>query len=139
MKFKTFKEYIKYYKYCRHVIRKSKSKKDIENILSRENIEDHFLRLKEVFGCRCDILYAGEYVTEMGNRVAFGHPFASGDVEISISNRETDRVSEIREELGRIKNRIEIEYPVKMTIKDNHPPGWNPLDSVYSQIGISLK
>lgn len=128
MKFKKFKEYVKYYGYYRHITGKSKRKKDVENILSKENIEDHFLRLKEVFDCRCDILYA------------FGpHPFASGDVEISIINRETDRVSEIREELGRIKNRIEIEYPVKMTIKDNHPPGWNPLDSVYSEIRISLK
>lgn len=65
-------------------------------ILSKEDIEDQFLRLKEVFGINIGILY------DMNNSGSYRIRFNPYIFKNSIGELE---------ELNRIKNRMEIEYP----------------------------
>jgi hypothetical protein len=93
----------------------------IEDILSDEEVLDQFLKLKEVYDCNVIINHTIEH------KYLIVTVYPDHGIETCPKSNKSDRpcdnknISNIVEELKRIKHRIENIFPVKMYIeKDPH-------------------
>lgn len=88
-----------------------KESKDIEGIVSKEDLDDHFLRLKEIFYCK---IY---------------YDYLSYDIiYISIDSMNCKKVGYI-EEMDQIKRRLESIYGVRVSLVSKELE----LDKLYSK------
>ena len=93
------------------------TKKNIESVITPDEIEDQFLRLKEIFNC--DITISHAKYTDMYH------------VIITTESKSILQIIKISEEFLLIKNRIEKIYPIEMY--------WSLLNNPYEEFMTNLE
>jgi len=110
---------------------------------SKEDIEDQFLRLKEVIGCNINIrCFVGRVIKNKNNHWNIrsenhpGRQIAWIDFSLTKENNggeylSNKKIKEISLELESIKNRMESMYPVKVNTSDFSRPSSRHSDTSF--------
>jgi hypothetical protein len=111
-----------------------KKEKNLIRTLSQDELDDQFLKLKEIYGC--NLVWSIEDVNILIVKISF--PDVNGDFVHKCHNKDSELKKKIFEELKQIKIRMESMFSVEIIIEEGDfstPSGlfrsvkggrWNP-------------